>query len=254
MKTIQINNKHCQEFNVVMLPCLTQVKNTLCFIGNVFRFQKGLITPGGNIKPLHLYILSNEKINPSEYYINNNVLFKADDKFDEGNNPNQNKNNKKVIATTDSSLQIKASNGSDISWDLPQIPQQFIEHFINEFNKGNVITDVMVEVEGYKPNEMIDEATSYRIKFNQNNEISMLIEKNEKLLSYLQYELTHYIDKKHNQDQCSGFIDGFERACELSEKMYTIEEVKELLINFSNEHGTSSNKGAQRLWIENNLK
>lgn len=28
-------------------------------------------------------------------------------------------------------------------------------------------------------------------------------------------ELTKYIKKKHNQDRCNGFIDGFEKACEL---------------------------------------
>lgn len=52
----------------------------------------------------NLYILSDDKIKEGDWYMNNKVIFKADDKFDEGNNPNQNKNNKKIIAATDTSL------------------------------------------------------------------------------------------------------------------------------------------------------
>jgi hypothetical protein len=70
-----------------------------------------------------------------------------------------------------------------------------------------------------------------KIKLNQNNEINILTEiEGKKLLSNLQTELNKYINKKKNQDECSGFIDGFEKACELSERMYSEEEVLELLL------------------------
>lgn len=59
---------------------------------------------------------------------------------------------KKIIATTDKSLVIKYDGKTSISenWSgklLPQISQQFIEQYITEYNKGNIISDVLVEYE-----------------------------------------------------------------------------------------------------------
>ena len=56
---------------------------------------------------------------------------------------------KKVIATTDSSLFIPHGGdfGNNITKHLPQPSQAFIEVFVREYNKGNIITDVMVEYE-----------------------------------------------------------------------------------------------------------
>ena len=54
---------------------------------------------------------------------------------------------KKIIATTDSSLWRPSHKyASDIIL-LPQPSQQFINKYIEEYNKGNVITDVLVEYE-----------------------------------------------------------------------------------------------------------
>ena len=59
---------------------------------------------------------------------------------------------KKIIATTDSSLEIfdkELSNRHSVKVNilLPQLSKQFIEKYIEEYNKGNVITDVLVEYE-----------------------------------------------------------------------------------------------------------
>lgn len=54
---------------------------------------------------------------------------------------------KKVIATTDTNLTKVA-----------QIPQQFIKYYVSEYNKGNVITEVMVKYEEYADEEL------YKIK------------------------------------------------------------------------------------------
>ena len=55
----------------------------------------------------------------------------------------------KIIATTDTSLKIKTfyeiESNQEIS--LPQPSKQFIEKYIEEYNKGNVITDILVEYE-----------------------------------------------------------------------------------------------------------
>jgi hypothetical protein len=55
--------------------------------------------------------------------------------------------NKKIIATTDTSLKIFAGKGDtcDLYYNLPQPSQQFIEKYIEFYNKGKVITDVLVE-------------------------------------------------------------------------------------------------------------
>lgn len=39
----------------------------------------------------------------------------------------------------------KVISSTDTILNLPQLPQQFIEKYIEEYNKGNVITEVMVE-------------------------------------------------------------------------------------------------------------
>ena len=59
---------------------------------------------------------------------------------------------KKIIATTDSSLEVIVAEGpfATISKTLPQPSQSFIEVFVRKYNKGNIITDVLVEYEEIK--------------------------------------------------------------------------------------------------------
>lgn len=45
----------------------------------------------------------------------------------------------------------KIITSTDISLGLPQPSQQFIEKYIEEYNEGNIITEVLVEVELFKP-------------------------------------------------------------------------------------------------------
>ena len=101
-----------------------------------------------NIKTQHLYITSNEEIKESDLFYNtfDDKIQKCtkhqlhDGKFAklrvyvEGGDYNESIC-KKIIATTDTSL------------GLPQPSQQFIEKYIEEYNKGNIITEVLVEVE-----------------------------------------------------------------------------------------------------------
>ena len=98
----------------------------------------------------HLYILSDEEIKeedwsyspkgtPSIQRIDRQV---CQDRRDYGW--------RKIIATTDSSLtplvDILDSNGeSKAEVQLPTLSQGFIEKFISEYNKGNIIQEVMVE-------------------------------------------------------------------------------------------------------------
>ena len=56
---------------------------------------------------------------------------------------------KPIIATTDKSITIPGYNSFDeddiVNCYLPQPSKQFIEKYIEEYNKGNVINDVLVE-------------------------------------------------------------------------------------------------------------
>ena len=77
-------------------------------------------------KPQNIYITSNEEIKEGSLYLNNKVIFKADDIFNEGNNPNNSNTrvtdfNKKIILTTDVYL---------IKEGVQAIDDEFLEWFV----------------------------------------------------------------------------------------------------------------------------
>ena len=62
---------------------------------------------------------------------------------------------REVLATTDESLRTKYKENnhqhlSKYNYILPQPSQQFIQKYIEEYNKGNIITDVLVEYDVHK--------------------------------------------------------------------------------------------------------
>jgi hypothetical protein len=221
MKIININNKHYQECDVVMLP--TDKKQSIIIQK---RITNKLKTSFSNIYQLRnnveLYILSTEEIKEGDWVYENNLnqetkiyqIEKRDNRlmfFRFRSVPiwlHKNQHNcKKIIATTDSSLtnvkiigKIPAASQFtlqciiDSKKILLQIPQQFIEYFISEYNKGNVISKVLVEVELYHGiNTSIAEINAisgddsmnwkgvgdyrdYKIKLSQTNEIFILTE------------------------------------------------------------------------------
>ena len=64
---------------------------------------------------------------------------------------------REVLATTDKSLEISNNldynqllpNRKDFRFYLPQPSQQFIQKYIEEYNKGREIKEVLVEYEEY---------------------------------------------------------------------------------------------------------
>lgn len=97
----------------------------------------------------------------------------------------------KIIATTDS-LIIKETNiMSADSFDqilyankkfVPSIPQSFIKHYISEYNKGNIIKQIEIELDSYFKSEPMYIAANnsagekiFKLKLNQNNEIFIMI-------------------------------------------------------------------------------
>ncbi len=151
---------------VVMLPTNDKTNIGKEKIGNELRFN----SPRHNLYHKHLYIISDDKIKKDDWYIYlkyNTIIQKKDALPLEDNC-------KKIIATTDTSLRIyepciqcdgtsettfsgtyttqkKCDLCSQLKYPntkaLPQPSQQFIEKYIESYNKGEVITDVLVEYE-----------------------------------------------------------------------------------------------------------
>jgi len=104
--------------------------------------------------PQHLYIISDDKIENGDWCLNisKNIIYQKD-------RLPMDIMWKKIIATTDTSLMITLSvphiGGQpnrkmlDVI-KLPKPSQQFIEQYIESYNKGEVITEVLVEYEQTK--------------------------------------------------------------------------------------------------------
>ena len=103
-------------------------------------------------KHQHLYIISDDEIKEGDWCYDK----RPDENGDLVDIVYQVKNiefelrtstEKKIIATTDSSLWRPSHKYASDVILLPQPSQQFIEKFIEEYNRGNVITDVLIEYE-----------------------------------------------------------------------------------------------------------
>jgi hypothetical protein len=137
----------------------------------------------------HLYILSDEEIKEGDWFVGfadgsiKPFVMQADESTVEINNWQLNKkgysSNKKIIATTDRSLKVFIHTTMAIDMDdcyesLPQPSQSFIEKFVEEYNKGNVITEVMVEYESIGAYANPKYNSDYQLKINSDNTINII--------------------------------------------------------------------------------
>lgn len=142
-----------KQHQVIMLPTENK-SNFYILIGN--RNQQLYLSKDNIVRDMlqqnqHLYIISDEKIKEGDWCLqihktNKNVpinVVKYRD-FGEGSFYF-----KKIIATTDTSLLIKNVITDLIQGTkyLPQPTQEWVEHYIKEYNEGNIITEVNVEYE-----------------------------------------------------------------------------------------------------------
>ena len=122
-----------------------------------------------------IYILSDDEIKEGDYFLADNRLSQSSNsgkpnwivcKCTEVKNtwkycneiPNEGHNgdwSKKIIVTTDTSLKqfihtTMVIDEDDMYKSLPQPSEQFITKYIESYNKGEVITDVLVEYETLK--------------------------------------------------------------------------------------------------------
>ena len=201
MKIQTINNKHCIECDVVMLP--TNKESIICASVIGLHITESMISNVPAFSNQHLYILSNDEIKESDYQIcidPNNPHYNLISQ--KPNNAVNSGAYKKIIATTDNSLWLHDDTVPyPKTKTLTQIPQSFIEHFINEYNKGNVVDKVLVEVEEkqhFEPNKekrkdkLNGVYYKYHLKLNQSNEISILTEQKQ---SYSREEVVKLMNR-----------------------------------------------------------
>jgi len=124
---------------------------------------------------------------------------------------------KKIIATSDESLVAKFGNDGEVYGKMKdgllQIPKSFIKQFIEEYNKGNIITKVMVEYKEFlEMNDPTGKYTTYEIRINPDNTINI-------------------------------------RAIKTS---WSREEVRDILNDFFNDHTNCQNANIDK-WLEENL-
>ena len=137
------------------------------FLKNSSSYNSSAITIPNveNFKHQHLYIISDDEIKEGDWCLFNELevvkcTYSKNGEFLFSGPLTSSSNHhfsyfKKIITTTNTSLQwldesernpeLARPNGL---WKcLPQPSQQFIEKYIEEYNKGNVITDVLIEYE-----------------------------------------------------------------------------------------------------------
>ena len=124
-------------------------------IGNLVTYQKrnlakvikeGINPKDSTVQFWNLYIISDDEIKLFDCVYNNkhNIVEQINSKTQlifvlEENK--ENKTFKKIIATTNKTLSQTSRT------EIPQPSKQFIQKYIEEYNKGNIITNVLVEYE-----------------------------------------------------------------------------------------------------------
>lgn len=109
----------------------------------------------------HFYILSDKSIKEEDWCYLDGIISQArknEIPFEDGSTLEQN-GWKKIIATTDISIKTKINENKSLNSEkylssmiidsLPQLSQVWIKYFIEQYNLGNIITEVEVEYKAY---------------------------------------------------------------------------------------------------------
>ena len=165
----------------------------------------------------HLYILSDEEIKEGDWFVGfadgsiKPFVKQADESTVKINNWQLNKkgysSNKKIIATTDRSLKVFIHTTMAIDMDdcyesLPQPSQSFIEKFVDEYNKGNVITEVMVEYESIGAYANPKYNSDYQLKINSDNTINIINSKER----WSREEVVEIFNKMFSTDIIDAYV------------------------------------------------
>ena len=146
--------KKCQ---IVLLPTNEKVNIVLLVEVNQLIYNVDVMRNGvSKTSNQHLYITSDKEIKEGDWYIDDTNTVRQSVTSDK-DYWSVRQDYKKIIAATDTSLisineqyfDVNKSRKSAVleQKTLPQPSQEFIQRYIKEYNKGNVISDVEVEYE-----------------------------------------------------------------------------------------------------------
>lgn len=178
-KIIMLESKDDSPTSVPFVRMPQKNKLVIHAAGGEFRRYLSL-----GFKPQHLYILSDEEIKDGLILHNSNEIGKVISTTDNhvvalfpisGEVTCQKYNCKKIIATTDKSLAMLVSDpiiGKAPTY-FPEPSKSFIDVFVKEYNKGNIITEVMVEYEDYWIGVCHSLDVAYRPKVSKDNTITI---------------------------------------------------------------------------------
>lgn len=191
--SLEYNLKELKKGNVTRNPF--EVPITILENGQMINSLERCDFPSKNDNFYHLYIISSEEIKEGDWYMYCHfgewIISNSRETLKNETNTLENLNKddyfKKIIATTDKSLTkgMYCVSTGKYQESLPQPSQSFIEKFVDEYNKGNIITEVMVEYEEPYKNLVgsmvgsnighfiLTEENKYRIKINPNNTINI---------------------------------------------------------------------------------
>lgn len=125
----------------------------------------------------NIYVTSNEEIKEGDWFIVDNRIHRCIGHYNHYICISKDGSSilpiscRKIIATTDETLCLTFNNGkTDLKFVLPKPSDSFISKYIEEYNKGNVITKVLVEYEGI---EWLDRPLEYFVKTDSNNTVTI---------------------------------------------------------------------------------
>ena len=234
-----------RECKVIMLATKNREISNIGILNNDKLYCSNIKEFG--FKPQHLYIISDDEIELNDWVYNStdNILLQFNNLTgcilaNQQKEKYGNKTYHKVIATTNNKISINLGKEkwvapTNSTYDqiytrlcpFPQPSQQFIEKYVEEYNKGNVIDRVMVEYD-------IDISKSPYTSSKMNRVLKVM-------LKSLGDKLIPKINPKDNTITISKIKDSWNR-----------EEVINLLYKHTEEL-LSDNKKSLEDWIEENL-
>jgi len=119
----------------------------------------------------HLYILSDEEIKEGDWFVSGNGKLWQ---YNSSNQTVPDLGSKKVIASTDKSIHGGDNPNVKISQHMPELSEGFIKKYIERYNAGNPLTEVMVEYD-FNPTmgelQGLSNENIYKLKVRPNNTI-----------------------------------------------------------------------------------
>lgn len=169
-----------------MLPSKTRSHLCICkssqvesMVGALYNDESLIDVDHEDFEVQHLYIISDDEIKDGDWKYNAKLNQVWQHNREGKNLPNElkhaGKDTLKVITSTDSSLKMKGRYPyfPNIWNRVPSIPQSFIERYVSEYNKGNILEDVEVEYDSIPDNSPTVPFYRINLHLNPDNTISI---------------------------------------------------------------------------------